>query len=69
MVVVSFNISNTGKVGDAKIIRSQGELFDAEAIRIISTLPDFEPAINENGEKVSTTYTLPISFKTVGKED
>lgn len=68
-VVVSFNISNTGKVGDAKIIRSQGELFDAEAIRIISTLPDFEPAINENGEKVSTTYTLPISFKTVGKED
>lgn len=68
-VVVSFNISSTGKVGDAQVIRSQGELFDAEALRVISTLPDFEPAVDENGEKVSVMYALPISFKTMGKEE
>lgn len=68
-VVVSFNISSTGKVGEAKVLRSQGELFDAEALRVVSTLPDFEPAVDENGENVSVMYALPISFKTTGTEE
>lgn len=68
-VVTQFEISKTGKVGSAKILRSQGELFDAEALRVISLLPDFEPGENENGEKIATTYTLPISFKAVGDDE
>lgn len=68
-VVVSFAISATGKVGDAEIIRSQGELFDAEALKVINALPDFEPAVNEQGEKVACSYTLPISFKTMGEAE
>lgn len=67
-VVVAFDISATGKVGATRIIRSQGEIFDNEAIRVISTLPDFEPAVNENGENVACQYTIPISFKAMSGE-
>lgn len=67
-VVVAFDISATGKVGATRIIRSQGEIFDNEAIRVITTLPDFEPAVNENGENVACQYTIPISFKAMSGE-
>lgn len=67
-VVVAFDISATGKVGATRIIRSQGEIFDNEAIRVIATLPDFEPAVNENGENVACQYTIPISFKAMSGE-
>lgn len=67
-VIVQFEISSTGKVGAAKIIRSQGESFDSEALRVIRNLPDFEPGKNEKGEDIATTYNLPISFKAIGSD-
>lgn len=68
--VVSFTIGADGKVSDPQVILSTGiEALDAEALRVVSTMPDFEPAI-ENGTPIATSYTLPVVFSyTPSKED
>jgi len=61
-VAVQFVISTTGKVSDIKVTRSVDPLLDAEAVRVASMLPDFNPA-TKNGIPVATEYILPVSFK------
>lgn len=61
-IVVSFIVEADGKVGDVKILRSRGENFDAEAIRVVKSLPDFIPG-QSNGKNVAVWYNLPIIFK------
>ena len=61
-VVVQFIIDETGQVGDVKVVRSVSEDVDAEAVRVIKSLPKFEPG-RQGGEPVSVWYTLPIAFK------
>ena len=61
-VVVQFEISDKGKVGNAKVIRSAGKAFDEEALRIVGIMPDFIPG-EHNGKAVKVSYTLPIMFR------
>ncbi|MBR5170513.1 MAG: TonB family protein [Muribaculaceae bacterium] len=65
-VVVQFVIDETGQVGDVKVVRHVSEEVDAEAVRVIKTLPKFEPG-RQDGEAVSVWYTLPVSFKIYGE--
>ena len=64
-VVVQFIIDETGQVGDVKVVRSVSEEVDAEAVRVIKSLPNFEPG-RQNGEPVAVWYTLPVSFMMKG---
>ena len=64
-VVLQFVIDETGQVGDVKVVRSVSEEIDAEAVRVIKTLPKFEPA-RQDGEPVAVWYTLPVAFKLMG---
>ena len=61
-VVVRFTVSSTGKVQDPQIVRSVDADLDAEALRVVSTLPDFIPG-KVDGKPVSVSYTMPISFR------
>ena len=61
-VVLQFVIDETGQVGDVKVVRSVSEEVDAEAVRVIKSLPNFEPG-RQNGEPVAVWYTLPVMFK------
>ncbi len=61
-VVVRFVVSSTGKVTDAEVVRSQGAELDAEALRVVNSMPDFTPG-TVGGKAVSCNYTIPISFK------
>lgn len=61
IVIVQFVITETGKIGETKVVRSQGKLLDTEAVRVIKTLPDFIPG-KMNGKPVNVRYTLPIQF-------
>lgn len=60
-VVVKFVVGADGAVRDAEIIRSQGEAFDAEALRVVNLLPNFTPGTTA-GKPVAVSFTLPVRF-------
>ena len=60
-VILQFVVDKTGQVGEVKILRSVSEELDAEAVRVVKTLPKFEPG-RQDGQPVSVWYTLPVSF-------
>lgn len=62
-VVTTFTVEKDGSITDAKIVRSQGEAFDNEALRVINGMPKWIPGM-QNGKAVSVKYTLPITFST-----
>ena len=61
-VVVQFVVTNTGRVGEAKVVRSVDRDLDREAIRVCRSLPNFVPG-RQNGQPVNVWYTLPVKFK------
>lgn len=60
-VYVTFVVSSTGKIIDAKILRGIGLGCDEEALRIIKAMPDWIPG-RQNNIPVSVQYNLPINF-------
>jgi TonB family protein len=64
--IVQFIVDKNGEVGEVKVLRPISEELDAEAVRVVKTLPKFEPG-RQDGEAVSVWYTLPISFKLQSK--
>jgi TonB family protein len=61
VVAVTFVVSKTGKVGDVKAVRSVHPLLDAEAVRVIREMPDWEPG-TQRGKAVDVKYTVPVKF-------
>ena len=67
-VVVQFLIDPSGCVGEVNVVRSVREDLDAEAVRVVKTLPKFIPG-RMCGKAVSTLYTLPVSFMLQDKRE
>ena len=61
-VIVTFIVRKDGQITDARVVRSVSPTLDAEALRIISNMPKWEPGEN-NGVPVSVKYTIPIMFR------
>ena len=62
--IIQFVINTDGSVCDVKVVRSAGdESLDKEAVRVISSMPKWEPG-TQGGEKVRVQYTLPVAFFT-----
>lgn len=66
-VVTTFTVEKDGSITDAKIVRSQGEAFDNEALRVINGMPKWIPGM-QNGKAVSVKYILPITFSTTDSD-
>lgn len=66
-VVTTFTVEKDGSITDAKIVRSQGEAFDNEALRVINGMPKWIPG-TQNGKAVSVKYALPITFSTTDSD-
>jgi protein TonB len=76
-VYISFTVSKTGKIIDVKAINTQltsidssisaekekkaTSIFEEEAVRVISLLPDWEPG-KMKGKAVNVQFTIPINF-------
>jgi TonB family protein len=60
-VYVSFVINKVGKIEDVQIIKGFDTECDEEAMRVISELKPWTPAI-ERGKVVKSRYVLPIKF-------
>ncbi|MBQ6078995.1 MAG: M56 family metallopeptidase [Muribaculaceae bacterium] len=64
-VVLRFVVEKTGEIGEIKVLRSVDEELDAEAVRVVRSMPNFTPG-RKNGKAVAVWYALPISFKLQG---
>ena len=62
MVIVQFVVKADGSVGNTKIMKGVNPSLDAEAERVVKSLPKFEPGMQE-GKAVDVLFTLPITFK------
>ena len=65
MTVVSFTVSTEGKLENAKVVRSLGEAFDKELLRLVDLMNE-QPAWTageQEGKRVAVQYNLPIRFK------
>ena len=60
-VIVEFIIDATGKTQNPVIIRSVDPLLDAEAKRVVLSLPTWKPA-TINGKPVDCKYVIPFTF-------
>lgn len=60
-VIVQFVVTKEGKIADAEVARSVDPLLDAEALRAIRSMPDWEPA-KRDGQNIAVKYSLPIAF-------
>jgi len=60
-VFVSFVITRAGKVENAKVVSSVYPALDAEALRLVNSMPDWKPGC-QRGKAVDLSYMLPIEF-------
>jgi TonB family protein len=67
LVVVQFVVDRNGKISDPAVVKSLTAATDAEAVRLVKSFPDFEPA-QQNGKPVEFRFTLPIRFGLAPKD-
>jgi len=61
-VVIQFTVEKDGKVSDVKVLRGVHPDLDAEAVRVVSSSPDWKPGYVK-GEPVRVRYLFPLIFK------
>ena len=61
-VIARFMVNKRGKIKNITIVKSAGEIFDNEVVRVIRLMPDWVPG-RLDGKEVSLIYTLPVIFK------
>ena len=61
-VYVNFIVSAAGKVRNVAISKSVSPLLNAEAIRVISSMPDWKPGM-QAGKNVPVQMQVPVEFK------
>jgi TonB family protein len=66
MVFVSFVVDENGYPVDLKVARGVHPLLDEEALRVVSLLPKWTPAM-QRGKPVRVSYTVPVNFVLGGK--
>ncbi len=66
-VISNFVVMKDGSISDVQIVRGVDPLLDAEAIRVLSSMPKWDPG-KQRGQAVNVRYTLPVVFRLDKKE-
>ncbi|WP_294607243.1 M56 family metallopeptidase [uncultured Bacteroides sp.] len=61
-VTVQFIVNADGSVSNIGIIRGVDPELDGEAVRVISTMPNWKPGM-QKGKAVRVKYTVPVMFR------
>lgn len=63
-VVARFEVDTSGNLVNIKIVKSVPDApnFDKEVIRLLSSMPKWEPSTLPNGKKIKVQLALPIRF-------
>ena len=65
-VFVQFVVEETGKIAKTKILRGISKECDAEAIRVVNSMPKWIPG-REKGKAVPVMFQIPVKFQLAGK--
>jgi protein TonB len=60
-VYISFIVDKSGSVTNVKIARGVDKNLDAEAMRVVKSLPKYKPG-KQRGKAVRVMFTIPINF-------
>ncbi len=60
-VIITFVIDKSGNVTNVRVFRGIDPALDAEALRVVKTLPRWKPG-KQNGKAVRVNYNVPINF-------
>lgn len=60
-VITRFCVDAKGKVQKVSVVKGADPELDKEAIRVIGSLPEFKPAL-QDGKPVAVWYMVPITF-------
>ncbi len=61
-VIANFLINKDGAISDVNVVRSVDPLLDAEAVRVLSLMPNWKPGM-QRGEAVNVRFTIPVVFR------
>lgn len=61
-VIVQFVVRKDGSITDAKVMKPVDPLLDAEALRVVSEMPNWTPG-KQRGKAVNVRFTLPVTFR------
>lgn len=61
-VIVRFCVTSKGTVNQVSVVSGVDADLDAEAVRVVSSLPEFRPG-RQGGKPVPVWYTVPITFR------
>ncbi len=64
-VVANFVVEKNGRVSNIKVIRGVTAGLDAEAMRLLNSMPDWQPG-EHKGQPVRVRFTLPMVFRLQG---
>ena len=66
-VIVQFIVQKDGSLSDLHVLRPVNPWLDAEAIRVIGTMPKWKPGM-QGGQAVAVKFTLPVTFMLEGSK-
>ena len=66
-VIVSFVVEKDGSISNAKTVKAIHPALDAEALRVINSMPKWTPG-KQKGEATRVKYVVPVTFRLQGKD-
>jgi len=61
-VICQFVVNRNGAIVDIEVVRGVDRSLDAEAVRVIASMPNWSPG-KQRGKAVRVKYTLPVNFR------
>lgn len=67
-VIVQFIVQKDGSLSDLHVLRPVDPWLDAEAIRVIGSMPKWKPGM-QDGQAVAVKFNLPVTFALEGSKN
>ncbi|MDR0939017.1 MAG: energy transducer TonB [Mediterranea sp.] len=61
-VIIQFVVNRDGSIVDATVMRSVDPYLDKEAMRVVNTMPKWNPGM-QRGKAVRVKFTIPVTFR------
>ena len=61
-VIIKFIVNEDGHISDCTVMKSIDEECDAEALRVVQSMPPWKPGM-QDGKAVKVYFTIPIVFR------